>query len=146
MAGVWLWKSYNWSLNCFLCSDHVDWSKRVITRICHIIKYSYVGTGRMKIFYIKWHVCCEAKGIFNAKNAKYCTFTPCKLQEEHVIYFRSRFKKNITHPSSYKLNGPSLTWAFLRSQNAVKYKCREVRDVILIRLVIWFPTNYGFPM
>ena len=58
----------------------------------------------MKIFYIKLLVCCETNGIFNAKNAEYCTFTPCKLQEEHVIYFRSRFKKKKKHsppPTNY---------------------------------------------
>jgi len=64
----------------------------------------HVGTRHMKIFYIKLLVCCETNGIFNAKNAEYCTFTPCKLQEEHVIYFRSRFKKKKKHsppPTNY---------------------------------------------
>jgi hypothetical protein len=36
-----LWKRYNLKLICFVCYIQSDWSKKLITRIYHIFKYSW---------------------------------------------------------------------------------------------------------
>ena len=46
----WLWKHFNLKSNCFICYEQSDWSKKVITRIYHIIKYSWHRVTHM------WHV------------------------------------------------------------------------------------------
>ena len=42
-----LWKCYNLILNCFVCYEQSDWSKKGILRIYHIIRYSWHRNTRM---------------------------------------------------------------------------------------------------
>ena len=35
MALRWLWNGYNFKLNCFVCYEQLNWSKKVITHIFH---------------------------------------------------------------------------------------------------------------